>query len=240
MCIDCSGIHRNLGVHISTVKSLTLDTWHQKWIDCVCRIGNRVGNDYYEHRFPANFRRPVHTDGVAAVENFIRAKYIRLEYADKSRPAPCDSPASSASSVSSRVGPEHATRCQVHRVHHPKVESHTPSVKSTDSAELIDLLDGPPVSHHIPTGQVPVQPLHSIDLFSTPQPNVVQTGCPLLEPIPQFKPPLVPIPSVSGHAPNYSAGPQVTHRIKAHPPKAAAPVGGLADIDPFALFSIKK
>ena len=33
LCIRCAGIHRNLGVHISKVKSVDLDSWTTEQIE---------------------------------------------------------------------------------------------------------------------------------------------------------------------------------------------------------------
>ncbi|CAB1343626.1 unnamed protein product [Coregonus sp. 'balchen'] len=58
MCIRCAGIHRNLGVHISRVKSVNLDQWTQEQIQSMVDMGNNKAKHLYEAHLPDNFRRP--------------------------------------------------------------------------------------------------------------------------------------------------------------------------------------
>ncbi|NWR74574.1 SMAP2 protein, partial [Centropus unirufus] len=83
ICIRCAGIHRNLGVHISRVKSVNLDQWTQEQIQCMQEMGNGKANRLYEAYLPENFRRP-QTDQFAAEETFIRDKYEKKKYMDRS------------------------------------------------------------------------------------------------------------------------------------------------------------
>lgn len=79
ICIRCAGIHRNLGVHISRVKSVNLDQWTPEQIQSVQSMGNTKARQLYEAHLPDNFRRP-QTD--QAVEFFIRDKYEKKKYYD--------------------------------------------------------------------------------------------------------------------------------------------------------------
>ncbi|UYV63383.1 SMAP1 [Cordylochernes scorpioides] len=58
LCIRCAGIHRNLGVHISKVKSVNLDTWNPDQVAYLQNMGNSQARAIYEANLPDNFRRP--------------------------------------------------------------------------------------------------------------------------------------------------------------------------------------
>lgn len=74
VCIQCSGIHRSLGVHISKVRSATLDTWLPEQVAFIQSMGNQKANEFWEAELPPNFKRPAETDR-SGLESFIRSKY---------------------------------------------------------------------------------------------------------------------------------------------------------------------
>ncbi|GFT60981.1 stromal membrane-associated protein 1 [Nephila pilipes] len=91
LCIRCAGIHRNLGVHISKVKSVNLDTWTPEQVACLQQMGNSQARAVYEANLPESFRRP-QTD--SSLEAFIRAKYEQKKYIAKEWvPPPAPKPA---------------------------------------------------------------------------------------------------------------------------------------------------
>ncbi|CAB3385289.1 Hypothetical predicted protein [Cloeon dipterum] len=80
LCIRCAGIHRNLGVHISKVRSVNLDTWTPEQVVSLQQMGNSRARAVYEANLPDNFRRPQHD---SSLESFIRAKYEQKKYIAK-------------------------------------------------------------------------------------------------------------------------------------------------------------
>eukprot|EP01038_Epipyxis_sp_PR26KG_P005326 gene5326-7392_t len=85
-CIECSGIHRNLGVHISFVRSVNLDSWTAKQVEFMEEWGNERANQLYEANLPTNFVRPKEGDPVRVVEKFIREKYEQKKYMSRTIP----------------------------------------------------------------------------------------------------------------------------------------------------------
>ncbi|KAI8525415.1 hypothetical protein RHMOL_Rhmol13G0229000 [Rhododendron molle] len=69
ICMQCSGVHRSLGVHISKVRSATLDTWLPDQVAFIQSMGNEKSNSYWEAELPPKYDR-------VGIENFIRAKYV--------------------------------------------------------------------------------------------------------------------------------------------------------------------
>ncbi|XP_022594393.1 arf-GAP with coiled-coil, ANK repeat and PH domain-containing protein 3-like [Seriola dumerili] len=85
MCIECSGIHRSLGVHLSKVRSLTLDSWEAEQLKLLCVLGNNVMNRIYEARCSEEGRvKPTADSPRAEKEMWIKEKYVEKRFVQSS------------------------------------------------------------------------------------------------------------------------------------------------------------
>ncbi|KAK9691368.1 hypothetical protein RND81_09G192700 [Saponaria officinalis] len=93
MCIECSGAHRNLGVHISKVRSITLDVkvWEPTLLELFRGLGNAFCNSVWEELLPPDKDRNDESasSGTSIVKPSShdpfnkKEKYVQMKYAEK-------------------------------------------------------------------------------------------------------------------------------------------------------------
>lgn len=76
LCIECSGIHRSLGVHESKVRSLTLDSWDMGLLSLLRnQLGNDIVNCAWEATVPDGWTKPGPQSAREEKTKWITAKY---------------------------------------------------------------------------------------------------------------------------------------------------------------------
>ena len=87
VCIKCSGCHREIGVHITKIKSVELDLWPAKALTDFAKINNEIANAYWEYDL-RNYDFQRIRDNELSLIDFIRDKYEYKKWAKPNVPDP--------------------------------------------------------------------------------------------------------------------------------------------------------
>ncbi|XP_058232870.1 arf-GAP with SH3 domain, ANK repeat and PH domain-containing protein 1 isoform X4 [Hemibagrus wyckioides] len=82
-CIECSGIHREMGVHISRIQSMELDKLGTSELLLAKNVGNSNFNEIMEGNLPCLSPKPSPSSDMTIRKEFINAKYVDHKFARK-------------------------------------------------------------------------------------------------------------------------------------------------------------
>lgn len=82
-CIECSGIHREMGVHISRIQSLELDKLGTSELLLAKNVGNNSFNEIMEANLPSPSPKPTPSSDMTVRKEYITAKYVDHRFSRK-------------------------------------------------------------------------------------------------------------------------------------------------------------
>eukprot|EP00672_Neobodo_designis_P020985 CAMPEP_0174831080 /NCGR_PEP_ID=MMETSP1114-20130205/2900_1 /TAXON_ID=312471 /ORGANISM="Neobodo designis, Strain CCAP 1951/1" /LENGTH=401 /DNA_ID=CAMNT_0016064901 /DNA_START=59 /DNA_END=1264 /DNA_ORIENTATION=- len=104
LCIRCSGLHRQVGVHITKVKSCTMDLWAPEQVAHIQKLGNAKGKAIYEAKLPPHYGKPAESEDSGLVLQWIRAKYEKKKFIHDNPQSVIDSGSASSAAGASAGG----------------------------------------------------------------------------------------------------------------------------------------
>lgn len=150
-----------MGVHISRVKSVDLDSWTDEQMQSILNWGNARANKYWEDKLA-----PGHTPSEAKIENFIRTKYeLKRWVMDGPMPDPASLDADGDDDVPLSLVKEKQTIERKESLRRSGGQSASPSPQPQPSADLLGGDDpiprastAGPVASNVPPKAAPAPP----------------------------------------------------------------------------------
>ncbi|RQM06628.1 hypothetical protein DH86_00001253 [Scytalidium sp. 3C] len=112
ICLNCAGVHRGLGVHISFVRSITMDAFKAAEIERMREGGNKRWKEFFDN-WDGNKMAGITFDDATIAERYsgdigeeykerLTAKVEGKEYVPSAKPPPSAKPAANTSAATSR------------------------------------------------------------------------------------------------------------------------------------------
>ncbi|GAA5922769.1 uncharacterized protein JCM15063_003420 [Sporobolomyces koalae] len=131
LCLSCSGTHRSLGVHLSFVRSLTMDKWTQPQMTRMLKGGNQKAKEFFEANGEAwksdNLQDKYNSHTAAMYRDKLLADAEDRPWIPSDTPAPSSSTTSDSTSSSSNLRKPRAQNSALSSSSRPSYNSASPT-----------------------------------------------------------------------------------------------------------------